>query len=195
MARMSPAVVLVPVGYVLGTFPTAVLVGRAIGHDPTAEGSGNPGASNVYRIGGARAGLVVFLVDLVKGALAAAAGYALDGRGLAVACGAAAVIGHMFPAQRRFQGGRGVATAGGLVLAVWPLLLLACVSLWAAVAKLTGKASLASLVLVAAVPVGVLVTRRPGWEVASAAGVALLVAARHAANVRRLVRGEEATLR
>ena len=195
MALMSPAVVLVPVGYVLGTFPTAVLVGRAIGRDPTAEGSGNPGASNVYRIGGARAGLLVFVVDLLKGAIAAGGGYLADGRELALACGAAAVVGHMFPAWRRFHGGRGVATAGGLVLVVWPLLLLAGVPVWAVVAKVTGKASLASLVLVALIPLGVLVTRRPGWEVAGAVGVAGLVAVRHAANVRRLVRGEEATLR
>ena len=195
MAGMSPAVVLVPVGYGLGTFPTAVLVGRAIGHDPTAEGSGNPGASNVYRIAGARAGFLVFLGDLVKGAVATAAGYAAGGRGLAVACGLAAVLGHMFPVTRRFRGGRGVATAGGMVLVLWPALLAACVALWAVVAKVTGKASLASLLLVALVPVGVALTGRPGWEIAAVVALAVLVAARHAANVGRLLRGEEARLR
>jgi glycerol-3-phosphate acyltransferase PlsY len=77
---VSPAVVVVPCAYLLGTFPAAQLVGGARGHDPTREGSGNPGASNVYRLAGRRAGATVFALDLVKGALATGAGYALDGR-------------------------------------------------------------------------------------------------------------------
>src|SRR5689334_17894800 len=108
---MSPTVVLVPLAYLAGMFPTARLVGGRTGHDPTHEGSGNPGASNVYRLAGRRAGAMVFLGDFAKGALAAGVGLAVGGRALGLACGAAAVAGHIAPVTRRFRGGKGVATA------------------------------------------------------------------------------------
>ena len=180
--------------YLLGTLPTATVVGRSAGHDPTVEGSGNPGASNVYRIAGRRAGLAVFLVDAAKGAVATAAGLAIGGRPLGIACGMAAVAGHVFPASRRFRGGRGVATSGGFVLVVFPVVGAACVVGWVAVARATRRASLASLALVVGAPIGVALSGRPGWETAAAAAVAALVGARHAGNVRRLLHGEERAL-
>lgn len=191
---MTLGLFFVALSYAAGTFPTALLVARAAGHDPTREGSGNPGASNVYRLAGAKAGLVVFLGDLAKGALAAGAGLAFGGRALGMACGIAAVAGHMFPATRRFRGGRGVATAGGLIAALYPLITVVLVAAWFAIARLTRKASLASLGIALATPVLVLVTGRPGWEVATITAVGVLVVARHASNVRRLLRGEERSL-
>src|SRR4051794_404859 len=113
---MGPAVVLVALAYFAGTFPTAALATRRTGHDPAQEGSGNPGASNVYRLAGRRAGAIVFGGDLLKGALAALAGLAAGGRALGLACGIAAVIGHIFPVTRRFRGGKGVATAAGMAV-------------------------------------------------------------------------------
>ena len=192
---MATDIALVAVAYLVGTIPTAVLVGRRAGHDPTLEGSRNPGASNTYRVAGARAGIVVLLVDLAKGAVATGAGLAVGGRGLAVACGAAAVLGHCLPVQRRFRGGRGVATALGVALVAWPLVAVAVAAVWGLVAKAAGKASLASLVAVVALPVGVALTGRPGWEVAAAAGLGAFVVARHLPNILRLARGEEASLR
>src|SRR4051812_39921960 len=94
---VAPAALLV-LAYLLGTFPTARLVaGRAI-----EGGSGNPGASNAFRVAGARAGALVFAGDVAKGAAAAGTGLALHGRPLAFACGGAAVIVHCFPVTRRF---------------------------------------------------------------------------------------------
>src|SRR5436305_11412567 len=110
---------IVVVGYALGTLPTAVLVGRRSGHDPTHEGSGNPGASNVYRTVGRRAAAVVLAGDLLKGAAAAGLGWALAGHTVGVATGAAAVVGHVVPPWRR--GGKGVATSAGMVLVLFPL--------------------------------------------------------------------------
>jgi glycerol-3-phosphate acyltransferase PlsY len=191
---VSPAVLLVPFAYLLGTFPAAQLVGGARGHDPTREGSGNPGASNVYRIAGPRAGATVFALDLLKGVVATGAGYALDGRSLAMGCAAAAVLGHVFPATRRFRGGRGVATAAGGALVLWPPPALAGAAVWVAVARLANTASLASIAAAVVIPAGVVVSGRPAGELLVAAGLGALVLVRHLPNIRRLATGEEAAL-
>jgi glycerol-3-phosphate acyltransferase PlsY len=193
---MAPAanVAVVVAAYLLGTFLTAKLVARSHGRDVTQEGSGNPGASNVYRLAGRRAGLVAFGGDFLKGVLATAGGRAFGGLPLALACGAAAVVGHCFPVARRFRGGKGVATGAGFLLVVEPVVGLAAVVTWLVVAKVAGKASVASLVAVVGIPVAVLALRGPRPETAVVAAVALLVVARHADNLARLMRGEERSL-
>ena len=117
---MDLAWLLVVPAYLLGTFPTAILVGRREGRDPTQEGSGNPGASNTFRTMGRRAGTIVLLGDVAKGALAAGVGLASGNRAVGVACGLAAVLGHVYPATRRFRGGKGVATGAGMALVLLP---------------------------------------------------------------------------
>ena len=185
---------MVVAGYLLGTAPTALLVARRHGRDPTREGSGNPGASNVYRTAGAKAGALVFAGDALKGVVATALGLAVDGRLLALAAGGAAVVGHVFPVMRRLRGGKGVATACGVVAVLFPLVAAVGGALWALVAKATGKASLASIVLAVLLPVGALVTDRPIAEVVGVAAIAALVVVRHASNIERLVRGDERSL-
>lgn len=194
MALAADAAV-VAAAYFLGTFPTATLVARAHGHDATREGSGNPGASNVYRLAGRRAGLLVFAGDFVKGVLATGAGLALGGRSLALACGAAAVVGHCFPVTRRFKGGKGVATGAGFTLVAEPVVGVVAVVVWYALAKGLGKASVASLIVAVGIPVAVLVLRGPEPRTAVVAAVAVLIVARHADNLARLMRGEERTIR
>jgi glycerol-3-phosphate acyltransferase PlsY len=185
---------LLVLSYLLGTFPTAQLVARFVGHDPTREGSGNPGASNVYRLAGPRAGLAVFLGDAAKGAVAAGVGRAVGGPPLALACGVAAVLGHVFPVFRGFRGGRGVATAAGTVAVLEPVVAVPFVAVWLLIARLTGRASVASLVVIGATPVVVLALDRPAWEKLGMAGLAAIVVARHAGNLVRLARGEEPAL-
>ena len=191
---LAADVAVVAAAYFLGTFPTATLVARAHGHDATREGSGNPGASNVYRLAGRSAGLLVFGGDFVKGVLATAAGLALGGRSLALACGAAAVVGHCFPVTRRFKGGKGVATGAGFTLVAEPVVGMVAVVVWYALAKGVGKASVASLAVVVGVPAAVLAHRGPALETAVVTGVAVLVLVRHADNLARLMRGEERSL-
>jgi glycerol-3-phosphate acyltransferase PlsY len=186
---------LLALSYLLGTFPTALIVARVAGYDPTTEGSGNPGASNVYRLAGARAGLIVFVGDTAKGALAAGVGRAVGGPRMAMACGIAAVLGHVFPVFRRFRGGRGVATAAGTVAVIEPVVALPLAAVWLLVARLTGKASAASLVVIASTPAVVATLDRPTWEKAGIGGLAALVVARHAGNLVRLARGDEPALR
>ncbi len=186
---MVLALVLLPVGYLLGMFPTAVLVARARGLDVTASGSGNPGASNVARLLGWRMGALVLAVDFAKGAAASGLGLAIDGRGAAYLLGAAAVVGHTFPLGRK--GGKGVAAAGGMLVVLFPLVVLGLAVVWALIAKVLGKASIASLLICVAFPVTVGILRYDVWEVVVIAVLAALIIARHAANIRRLVSREE----
>jgi len=177
--------------YLVGTFPTAILVGKRQGVDPTTQGSGNPGATNMYRVGGKRAGAIVLGGDLLKGVIPTLVGWAVDGRPLAFACWAAAVVGHIFPVFRRFRGGKGVATAGGGVLTLLPLVAGCCIAAFVAVLKIAKKSSVGSLVMATLVPILAAVFGRPGWEVGTAAGVSAVVVARHWSNLVRLIRGTE----
>lgn len=177
--------------YLLGTFPTAVMIGRSKGIDITRVGSGNPGASNIARTFGTKWGVLVFLIDGLKGAIPAAVGMLLDNRPLAHAMVGAAVIGHMFPITRGLRGGKGVATMAGAVLVLHLLVFLALLVVWAIVRRATTKASIGSLAIAVLMPVGVAISGRPGWEVAAAAGLAATVMVRHIDNIKRLFRGTE----
>ncbi len=141
--------------YLLGTFPTALLVARAGGHDVLVEGSGNPGASNVARLMGWRAGILVMAGDLAKGAIAAGVGLAVAGRGAAYVLGILAVLGHTYPVTRRFKGGKGVATAGGMLAVLHPLLVLILAVVWFLVARVLRLASVGSMLVAVLFPVGV----------------------------------------
>lgn len=192
--EVTLAWLLVPAAYLVGMFPTAQLIGGAVGHDPTLEGSGNPGASNVFRVAGRRAGIVVLVGDVLKALVPTLLGYAVGGRPLAAACGAAAMLGHVFPVRRNFQGGKGVATFGATTLVLWPGVAIAALALWAVLVRVSKRASIGSIVGAAAIPVGVAFTGRPIWEVMVSAGMAFIVIARHYGNLSRLLGRREATL-
>ncbi len=182
---------LFPVAYLLGTFPSAALVARARGHDILHEGSGNPGASNTFRLLGWKAGLLVLVLDIGKGAAAAGAGVALDGHRGAFILGVAAVVGHVFPITRRFKGGRGVATAAGVLAVVFPLETAVLGAVWLGIARGLRKASVASIVCALAFPAIVALRDGSALDIAVTGGLAALVIVRHLSNLRRLVRGEE----
>lgn len=189
----APVAVIVA-GYLLGTFPTAVLVGRRHGFDPTVAGSGNPGASNATRVGGWRAGAAVLVGDAGKGVLAAALGFAADGRALGWLAGAAAVAGHVWPITRGLRGGKGVATALGVVALCAPLVAVPAVVIFGVLVKVFRIAAVGSLVVTALVPVGVAATGQSPLEVATAAGIAVAIVVRHRANIARLATGEESAV-
>lgn len=191
MSDEAVVALLAPIAYLLGTFPSADLVARRRGVDITAFGSGNPGASNTFRLLGWRAAAFVFGLDAAKGAAAAGVGLLVQGREAAFILGIAAILGHMLPATRRFKGGRGVATAAGVLLVLYPLLVVGSVVAWFVLARLTHKASVASVVVVIGVPVVAGLTGAAWWEIVVLSVVALLVVGRHTPNLRRLARGEE----
>jgi glycerol-3-phosphate acyltransferase PlsY len=188
-------IALVAGAYLLGTFPSASIVARASGIDITTVGSGNPGASNVTRALGWRKGLVVFALDALKGAIATLVGLSIGGRAGGYVLGAAAILGHVYPATRRFRGGKGVATGAGALVVLHPLVAGAIAVLWLALSRLTGKAAVASIAAVVATPIGLALAGVPAWEFVATLAVCALVVIRHAGNIRRLLRREEHALR
>jgi glycerol-3-phosphate acyltransferase PlsY len=179
------------VAYFVGTIPSAMVIAGRRGHDPTIEGSGNPGASNVLRLAGTRAGVSVFLVDLAKGAAATGLGLAVGGRGLGALCWAAAIIGHIAPITRHFQGGKGVATGGGGALVLFPVVGLVCVVVFAVSVVVLKLPSVGSLAMVVTLMIGVVAVGRPGWEIAVTAALCTIVTIRHRSNIARLVSRSE----
>lgn len=190
---MNPtlAIVAAMVAYAVGTFPSAPLVARANGIDITQVGSGNPGASNIARALGWRKGIWVFVLDAAKGAIAAGIGLILDGRPLAYVLAGAAIVGHVFPIGRGFRGGKGVATGGGAFAVLSPIVFPALIAIWLIVSRLTRMAALASILAVAALPVGVALMGRESWEVPATIALCLLVMIRHLGNIKRIVTRRE----
>lgn len=188
------AVVVVVVSYFLGTFPSALIVAKRGGIDVTKEGSGNPGTSNVVRLLGWKYGAVVFLADVLKGSISVALAWWVTGDRvtmLGFGCAYAAVIGHTYPITRKFKGGKGVATGGGSMYVLYPLMsLVLCIS-WFVLRKATGKSSVASLVITIAVPIYVGFFRENVWELAATLGLVLVVIMRHLPNIRRLRSNDE----
>lgn len=191
---MSAAVWLLA-AYVLGATPTSYLAGRlARGIDLREHGSKNLGATNVYRLLGWGWAIPVALMDIAKGAVPVVffARWAGGPPWFPVALGAAAVLGHMFSPYVGFRGGKGVATATGMFLALAPVACLLALPVWALCLWLTGYVSLSSIVAVLAFPLLVLITA-PGRPYTFWASVvmALLIVVAHRANIRRLIAGTE----
>ena len=185
---------LVVVGaYLLGSIPFGYLLPRVLrGDDIRRHGSGNIGASNVWRVYGRWLGLPVAVLDVLKGLVPAALGLWLGGDWVGVLAGAAAMLGHARPVYLGFsKGGKMVATAGGVALALAPFAALGCAVVWLTVFALTRYASLASMLAAVALPVLCLALGSSWPVVAFTALAALGVLALHRQNVRRLLTGTE----
>jgi acyl phosphate:glycerol-3-phosphate acyltransferase len=189
--------------YLVGAIPFGYLVGRARGVDVLKGGSGNIGATNVGRLCGFRWGALAFLLDFAKGALPVyLAGLLAPPEGLLphtlpVAAGVAAFLGHLFPVYLGFRGGKGVATGAGVIAVLVPLATVIVLAAWGVILYLTRYVSLASL-LAAVLLFGLRLTLYPApWSEGEVVVTlfclvgALLVFARHHANIRRLLAGTE----
>jgi glycerol-3-phosphate acyltransferase PlsY len=187
------AVLLVLLGYALGSLPWGYWLPRVFGGvDIRTVGSGNTGATNVWRTQGFKLGLSVALLDIAKGAAAALVARWLGDDLIAVLAGVAAMAGHWRPLFMGFaRGGKIVATTGGVALAVALVPALAAAGTWIVVFLATRYASVASLVAAAVLPVYT-IALRPSWPViAFTAGAALAILVLHRGNVRRLLAGTE----
>jgi acyl phosphate:glycerol-3-phosphate acyltransferase len=181
------------IGYLLGSIPFGLVLTRLAGlGDIRQIGSGSIGATNVLRTGSKTLAALTLACDVLKGAAAALIGSAWSTEA-ALAGGAAVVIGHMFPVWLGFRGGKGVATALGVLLVIaWPLAL-GAVLLWLATAAIFRYSSLAALVAaVAAAALAAFLVEPPRAGVISL--IALLVILRHHGNIRRLVAGTESRI-
>ncbi len=212
---MLPFLLSIPLAYLAGSIPFGVLIARAKGIDIRAQGSGNPGATNVGRVLGFRFFLLCFSLDMLKGLIPTLAAGLIAGvagqRDIAqadawlwVAVMSAAVLGHMFSPFLGFKGGKGVATGLGALLGVFPILSLAAGAsaiVWGLTFAIWRYVSLASIAAALALPLAVTLAL---WDVLTGArpadalpflSVSLLLAAlvliRHRSNARRLLAGEE----
>jgi glycerol-3-phosphate acyltransferase PlsY len=182
--------------YLLGAIPTSHLVSRLFAKiDLREHGSGNLGATNLYRVLGWKYAIPVALFDIAKGAIPVLvfAPRVGDSELFALACGVAAILGHVFSVFVGFKGGKGVATAAGVMLGLTPLALAVAAAVWAVLVLLTGYVSLGSIAAAAVLPVAVYLLERPTtaellWiDVGVAAGVIFL----HRRNIQRLIKGTE----
>ncbi|HEY7610552.1 MAG TPA: glycerol-3-phosphate 1-O-acyltransferase PlsY [Alphaproteobacteria bacterium] len=190
-------------GYLLGSIPFGFVLARLAGlGDIRRLGSGNIGATNVLRTGRKGLALATLVLDGAKGAVALLIVNRLYTEDMALAAGLGAMLGHVFPIWLRFKGGKGVATALGLLLAAaWPIGALASLT-WLAVAAIFRISSLAALAAIALAPVYAWAADRLLWPLWGSAvvyaqvakfalAVAILVWIRHAGNIRRLLSGTE----
>ena len=196
---MSGYFIALIIGYLLGSVPFGLLAGRLKGVDVRQHGSGNIGATNVWRVCGWRFGLPVFILDAMKGMTAVwlSLHVLLEPTPIhAILGGAACVLGHSFPAWLKFKGGKGVATSLGVMIALMPWPSLVAFAVWAAVFKVSGYVSLASIVAAAVLPTVVGVGNVCGWGhgwpqfwFALVAGGLVII--RHRGNIARLRAGTE----
>jgi acyl phosphate:glycerol-3-phosphate acyltransferase len=191
---MTAALVLVA-SYLLGSIPFSYLVARQRGVDVRKVGSGNVGATNVMRNVGKGPGLLAFVLDAAKGAVAAVIAQRSGlGPALAALAAVAAIVGHMYPVWLRFQGGKGVATGAGAFLPLAPAATLVALVVFALVLGLTRFVSVGSMAGAAALAVAAAVMGAPWPVVIAAALMAALIAWKHRANIRRLAAGTESRL-
>ena len=180
--------------YAFASVNAAAFVAKARGLDIYSLGSGNPGASNVFRSLGRGAAATVYLVDMLKGAIPALVGLSFWNADVACFAGLCAVVGHCYPIFHGFRGGKGVSTGGGVTLAVAPIVLAISAVLFFVLVKATNTSSIGSLgavlvTLPAAAAVGV-----RGWALVWLGAISVLVVFRHRSNISRLMGGSEHTV-
>lgn len=183
--------------YLVGSLSFAVIVSRAMGlADPRSYGSHNPGATNVLRSGNRTAALLTLAFDALKGFVPVWAVVVFGprfglGEGTAALVGLAAFAGHVWPVFFGFRGGKGVATAAGVLFGLNPWLGLATLATFAIILAFFRYVSLASIVAAAFAPFYQLLIWKPGWSAAAMAAMGVLLLWRHAGNIRRLIEGTE----
>lgn len=188
------SIILIGASYLLGGIPTGYLVAKRLkGLDIRRHGSGNPGTANVYRVAGARAGAITLTVDALKGFVPVllAQRVAPGDQGLALACGASAIIGHDWTPFLGFKGGKGVATSAGVFAALAPCALAIAAASFALAVWASGHISVGSLSGAAALPLAAVLLDRPGAVCAFAAAAGVLIVYKHIPNIRRLAGGSE----
>ena len=187
---MSASIILA--AYLIGSIPFSFLLARRRGIDLRLAGSGNVGASNVFRTSGVLLGVLALALDGLKGALAVLLAQGVTtGAALPVAAGLAAMVGHIYPVWLRWQGGKGVATAGGVFLVLAPMELAVAVTVFLIALLATRIVSVGSVSAALTLPVITVVTHSSRLVIAGAWIAAALIVYRHRGNLARLLAGTE----
>jgi len=187
-------------GYLIGSLSFAVIVSRAMGlSDPRSYGSGNPGATNVLRSGNKAAAILTLVFDALKGYLPVLAVAIWGprwglGEGSAALAGLGSFLGHLWPVFFRFQGGKGVATAAGVIFGLNPLLGVATLATWLIIAWFSRYSSLAAIVSATLAPIYQLLIWEAGPTALALMIMGLLLVWRHSANIKKLLSGTESKL-
>ena len=199
MQPLYPAIATLA-AYLIGSLSFAVIVSRLMGlNDPRTYGSGNPGATNVLRSGNKAAAILTLLLDALKGFVPVflvkefGAAYGLDEGTLALVA-LAAFLGHLWPVFFRFKGGKGVATAAGVLLGLNPWLGLATLATWIIIAAFTRYSSLAALVAAVFAPFYQVLIWGSGAVAMAVFLMGALLVWRHSANIQKLLKGTESKL-
>ncbi len=184
-------------GYLCGSLSSAIIVCKVMRlPDPRSQGSKNPGATNVMRIGGRKAAIATFLGDFFKGLLPVLfaqylSAHYFDNNYAVLGAALGAFLGHLYPLYFGFKGGKGVATLVGVLLGISPLILLIFVLVWVVITLSTGYVSLASILATVAMVVASLLFTYPAATSALLAVLAVLVIYRHRENIVKLRNGTE----
>ena len=191
---MTTEMALVALAYVFGSLPTAYLLVRLMtGKDVRASGSGNVGATNALRAAGWKVGVVVTVIDLLKGAIPVWLMSRFNPESAWVAAAMlAAVLGHCYPVWLKFKGGKGVATCFGAFLVIAPLSALAALGLWILVLVISRWVALASMVASASFPLILKLVDHPDLvTLVSVSAAAVIIILRHSSNIRGILTGTE----
>lgn len=178
--------------YLIGNISPAILIGRILGVDIKKQGSGNAGTTNVLRVLGKKAAVLTLLIDIGKGVLAVFIGRHFGGQELAMLCGLAAFCGHIWPILFRFKGGKGVATAFGVIVAVEPVLGLLALGVVLLVVVFSKRVSAGSLTGAALFP-ALAYMINPDYLLWSCVLAAIIII-KHRSNLVRLLKGQEPKL-
>jgi len=182
--------------YFIGSIPFGLLIAKLKGIDIREHGSGNIGATNVYRTMGPTYGIVVFILDLFKGTLPVIlASQYTPNAWFIIAAGGAAAVGHMLPIFLKFKGGKGAATGLGVLLGIAPDIFLAAVIFATLVIYLTKYVSVGSICTAILVTLSLYLLNRPQPYVIIAGLITILLIIRHIPNIKRLLLGIEAKIR
>jgi glycerol-3-phosphate acyltransferase PlsY len=185
-------IILIVFGYLLGSVPTGFILGSMAGVDVRKAGSGNVGATNVARVAGKRQGILTLIGDTAKGVvpviLALQMGANLT---TTVMAGAAAFVGHLYPVFLKFRGGKGVATALGVFVALAPVAALVLILMFIAIALSSRIVSVGSIATAMAAPLILWLFSYPPIVVGMAVFIAAAITLRHRSNIQRLLNGTE----
>ena len=187
---------LIVAAYLIGSISSAIIVCRLMGlPDPRSEGSNNPGATNVLRIGGKKAAAITLLGDTLKGVLPVAVGHLFEVSTLTFALAAmAAFLGHLYPVFFGFKGGKGVATALGTQFGLYWGIGLAVAGIWLFMAKVVKISSLSALVSMALAPVIIYWIWPADELIVMQIIMSIILFWRHKSNIQRLISGEESLI-